>query len=301
MQQPFQETAKTHAARAIAHRWYAFYENNHQNAEDLKEILTEDISLINKGRNSTIAGWQEALLRLNDLPKDERNSHRIEKFFIEATGNSKSEAKLDIIYQNQKSDGTLVSYNLHYDATVVYENITTAKFNEIIITPMSALEEPLFINAYRENRVSALFYRWLSLFETFQEDGFEELLAENVQLHGTASKQPMTTFSAWKQYIQQFAKQINKSSHTVESLTITPIDESHSSVTADLIWQGLLTNGTRMISKTRHEWKVIDTGKRYPQMVEYRVHQVEAYRSTSSDEVRGSVRADGAHAEEHGV
>lgn len=276
MNQPFQETTKTHAARVIAHRWYSFYEKNHQNAEDLREILTEDIRLINKGRNTTVVGWQEAMLRLSDLPRDENNSHRIENLLIEDNDNSTAQAKLDIIYQNQKSDGTLVSCNLHYDATLIYENATTAKFSEIVITPMSVIEEPLFINAYRDNRVSALFYRWFSLFETFKEDGFEELLAENVQLHGTASKEPMTTFSAWKQYIQQFAAQINRSSHTVESLTITPIDESHSSVTADLTWKGILSNDVRMTSKTRHEWKVIDTGKRYPQMVEYRVHQVEA-------------------------
>ena len=276
--QLFEETAKAHAARVIARRWYSFYEKKNQNVEYLKEILTEDIRLLNKGKNTIISGWQEVLLQLNELPKDEKNSHRIENFSIEFNDNNTAQAQIDIIYQNQKLNGALVNLNLHYETTILYENATTAKFSEIVITPnpASVIAETSFVNAYRENRVSALFYRWLCLFESFQADGFEELLVENVQLYVSGSKVPMTSFSAWKQYIQQFAAQLSKSSHTVESLTITPIDETRSTVVAELIWEGVLKSGVGMTSRTRHEWKVIDNGKRYPQMVEYRVHQVEA-------------------------
>jgi hypothetical protein len=247
-----------HAAMAQLHRWYQIYENYDTTLANQLDILASDIKL--KSGLGEGVGHEAYSQRINQLPKTWKNAHLVNgsNFKLAADGTIDLDITLTYLNQRMKPDGSVRSAELTYTTKLKPTANVLPQFSQIEIKQLSEGVAPAFKDAYPENRVLSLMRYWLALIEDPNRnlDPFKEILADGFELQFSSGK--INDFQAFEKWFCGPASAVAASTHVIDNFSYELIDKDTWRVQADFARQGLLPDGKKMITKSRHRWTVID-------------------------------------------
>lgn len=146
--------ARDYAARALAHRWFAFFEGTTEPLATHLDMFAEDIRLVHAGRTLLAQGKQQLASWFKSVPP-EVSSHIIEQFALTPWAADEMHLNMQVAYHavaGERLTGALIDYQciIRFDAN------NAAQFSVIQKTPVAANPAQRFVPSFAANRQQAL-------------------------------------------------------------------------------------------------------------------------------------------------
>ncbi len=273
-----EKTMNSHFAKTQFYRWYQLYEREMSLAriQNQMEMLADSI-LIETARGS-MKGKNNYPPRLT-VYKGWKNAHHVQNANVVTTEDGHTQLTAAIVYNNIQPNGDTANYAIDYIVDFESnENEKLPKIAKVNIKPTGKANDT-FKDSYAKNRASSLVYYWLANVE--QLDGnvepFKELLTNDFKLNFSTTSQinSIEKLNAW---LNGAPKQLTQSSHHVEKLEVTQIDQTTFKAIAVFDWYGISKKNQKMKAKTHHTWIIKDNiNERFARIQKADVKQIEPF------------------------
>lgn len=151
---------RTHSARDLIYRWFAYFEGETESLSTHLDMFTKDVRLIHGGFHLLAAGRESMVQWFANLP-DHTSSHFVKSIEIVPMVGSLYEINLMVAFQKISEDfltsGSVISYKIY----AVFDGQNQAQFRHIHKAPIFSNPENKFRDSFSENRM-------LSFLEHFQ-------------------------------------------------------------------------------------------------------------------------------------
>jgi hypothetical protein len=237
-------------------------------------------SLLHAARALLHAGFAEA-----ESGAPERIADRIVTFAWEAR-NGGLALRCDVLRMEVTSAGTCLERPWEQRFTF-RSDPSGGELTAVGSSPQGPPREVSFAPTRAEHRARAFAHRWLWLWENLGDgSAFDELLDEgelDVRFHGGEA---IATRDEFRAAAMRLGGGVASTHHVLDSLDLAVSGQRYA-VTADVSWRGESTGGTPLRAQSRHSWKLVDAGGRYPRLQRLRVELTEPLRAAVPEEARG--------------
>lgn len=277
--QDIKDGYKANAALTQFYRWFQFYERPAGGIENALDILAEDIYV--KSSLGEANGQDEYKARVESLPTTWKNSHKINSVDVEIDETGSISLTADVTYQNIGAgpEGVIGQAELSYGVTFGGTSETLPKLAKVEISNTSQSVAETYHDAYPENRVRSLVHRWLTIIEdpSRNPEPFKEIIADNPEINFSSGLiQDYEGLAVW---LAGPGSQVAASTHLIEDLTVSEIDDGNWQTVMVFDWAGLLPDGTELVAKTQHTWVVEnDVTERFARVKKVDVEVLEPFR-----------------------
>ncbi|MGW0778356.1 nuclear transport factor 2 family protein [Streptomyces sp. NPDC002835] len=270
-------------ARAQLHRWFAFYERDPKNWDNQFDLLSDDIEIIRGvGPEGGIeTGKDNYRTSVEAFPVGEGHAHHIKRFQILPIGTTGQWlASIDLHYSNRSVNGDERAGALHYAMQLDYSTPALPTMRRVIVELDHFIDEP-FQDAYPLNRAASLVYYWLTLIESRNPDPapLTEILAKDASFH-LSDGRTLNGAEAIADWFTGLPSLVQASHHDVHNLTVHPQETGHLTLSMDLDWQGIDTDGRPVTARTHHDWTLTDGNGRFPQLQQATITQTQPITTT---------------------
>jgi len=233
-------TLHYHLAATQIYRWYQLYERelSEPRITNQMEILSEDVYM--KSASGEMKGKENYPSRL-EVYKGWSNAHHVGEIQVETLEEGLVNLKTQIHYQNERPDGTEISYVIDYDTELRLRDNDFPVFSKIQLELVEETKEKLF-DAYPKNRLQSLIER----------------LGE--WLEGSPSMMKQT-------------------SHHPNEFKFEIVGVNEYVMEVEFDWYGITLEGKKMCAKTHHKWTVQDNiNERFARISHMKVNVLEPFR-----------------------
>ena len=261
-----QEKIREHAARDIAHRWFAYFEGEDKIVDRQLEILSDDIKILHASSYLLADGKESAAIWAANIP-EEIDSHFIKDFSYIPLGEDIAEVKMKIAYQVIQPDHRIGGAIIHYQTLVTFDENNSALFKFVNKTPVEPNPNKVFADSYQENRIYSLIYRWIYLLETFNSKGIKELLVNDGHPFTFSERKDVKNYEEWTNFMEQLSAQTQHGHYEIESIDTETLRDNQMLVEIKATWKRV-KKGELVTSPVRYRLKLQDTGERYLKIVD---------------------------------
>lgn len=262
------EKIREHAAREIAHRWFAYFEGENKTVNSQLEILSDDIKILHASSYLLANGKDSATKWLANIP-EEVNSHFIKEFIYNPLTEDLSEVKMKVAYQVNQADNQIGGAIIHYQTLVTFKKDNSALFKFINKTPVGHNPIKVFNDSYLENRIYSFIYRWIYLRETFNPEGNKELLVVDEELFNFSKRKEVKNDEECSCLIEQ-STQKQYGHYEIESIHTEILSDNQVLVEIKATWKRVI-KGEVLSSTVQYKLKLQDSGERYLKIVDLQV------------------------------
>lgn len=168
---------RDHAVRDIAHRWFAFFEDETEDISRHIDIFSEDVLLVHGGTHLLAKGKTAMEHWLSQLPP-EQGSHVIRHIELGKQTDHEAEVIMNIGYQAVREDGKVGGALSEYKTTVSFDTGNNAVFTFLQKTPLHPNPDTTFRDSFAENRLKSVIARLSYAVLHYSAEGNEVFLQE---------------------------------------------------------------------------------------------------------------------------
>lgn len=250
----FRKEQQGNLALVQYYRWFQAFETEQNEARINNHLAILSDSVLITTYNGPLKG-KEGMLGFLDYVKSWKNSHHIKETVVTVNNDGSITLEADIVYQNILPDGKQNEYNLHYTTRLTEYKDGFPVFSEIKLLPVKTMENPVFEDAYTENRSKSIMYYWLYLADTYFENGaaLEELVAPDFRLK-LSEEEEIAGYEQFNVLMGNIRGQSKETLHTLKNLKSTLNADQTISVSADVEWKGINHKGEKRTGEVHHDW-----------------------------------------------
>ncbi|TVX75710.1 hypothetical protein FQP34_27200 [Peribacillus simplex] len=260
------EKIREHAARDIAHRWFAYFEGKNKTVNRQLEILSDDIKILHASSYLLADGRDSAAEWVANIP-EEVDSHFIKEFIYNPLSEDLAEVRMKVAYQVIQADNQIGGAIIHYQTLVTFTEDNLALFKFINKTPAEHNPNKVFADSYQENRIHSLIYRWIYLRETFNPEGIKELLVNDGQPFIFSERKDVKNYEEWTNFMEQLSAQTQYGHYEIESIDTETVSDNQVLVEIKATWKRVI-KGEVLSSSVQYKLKLQDIGERYLKIVD---------------------------------
>ncbi len=260
------EKIREHAARDIAHRWFAYFEGENKDINKQLEILSDDIKILHASSHLLADGKDSAAEWVANIP-EEVDSHFIKEFIYNPLSEDLAEVRMKVAYQVIQAGNQIGGAIIHYQTLVTFTEDNSALFTFINKTPAEHNPNKVFADSYQENRVHSFVYRWVYLRENLNLEEIKELLVKDGQPFIFAEGGGIKSYEGWTNFRRQLPDQIQHGHYEIESIDTETLSDNRVLVEIKAIWKRVV-KGEALSSSVQYKLKLQDSGERYLQIDE---------------------------------
>jgi len=261
------EKIREHAARDIAHRWFAYFEGENKTVNRQLEILSEDIKILHASSYLLADNRDAAAEWLAHIPED-IDSHFIKEFIYNPISEDLAEVRMKVEYQVIQADKRIGGAIIHYQTLVTFTEENSALFKYINKTPVEYNPNKVFADSYQENRIYSLIYRWIYLLETFNAEGIKELLVKDGQPFIFSKKRDLKKVEELTNFNEQLSAQTQTGYYEIESIYTETLFDNQALVKIKGTWNRVI-KGVFLSSSVQYKLKLQDSGERFQKIVDF--------------------------------
>lgn len=169
------QQARYHAARDIAHRWFAFFEGETEEVTDHIDIFSGEVMLVHGGTHLLAKGKTAMSHWLRHLPH-EKGSHFIRRIQVIQQTEHEADVNMDIGYQAVRADGEVGGALSEYRTTVSFDDNHNAVFTFLQKTPRHPNPDNVFRDSFAENRLHSFIARLSQVLLLSSDEGIKAIL-----------------------------------------------------------------------------------------------------------------------------
>ena len=264
------------------YRWFQGFEQelNAFRISNQLEIVSEDV------RITTVQGSMqrhEGLKNFMEHVKSWKNAHHVRQMEVKSLGNDSLVMEADIQYENILPDGSQNTFLLHYRTKLAVVSKDLPVFTEIELLPVETIEEPVFVDAYGENRGKSLVYYWFSLVDDLdrRNESFTEVLAPEFDIR--LGPNPIHDMDSWVTWLNTIQGNLSESLHFCENIQSLENADGTLTIGFDVVWQGIDKSSNKFKGKFHQDWQVKnDPDERFGRIASIQLQEIEAIHSVDS-------------------
>lgn len=260
------EKIREHAAREIAHRWFAYFEGENKTVNRQLEILSNDIKILHASSYLLADGRDSAAEWLANIP-EELDSHFIKEFIYNPLSEDLAEVRMKVAYQVVQSDKQIGGAIIDYQTLVTFNEDNSALFKFINKTPAEHNPNKVFADSYQENRIYSLIYRWIYLRETFNTEGIKEFLVKDGQPFIFSEKKEVKKVEELTNINEQLSAQTQYGYYEIQSINTETLIDNQALVEINGTWNRVI-KGEILSSSVQYKLKLQESGERFQKIVD---------------------------------
>lgn len=238
----FKQAQREHLALTQYYRWFQVFERDLNDAriKNHFDILSDSIILTMADGSSQ---GKEHMLGFMNYVSSWQNAHHIKETWVKANTDGSTSLEADILYQNILPDGKQNAYKIHYTTRLQEIKSELPIFTDIKLIVTETIENPVFEDAYIENRSKSFLHYWLYLMGDLNgnEAKFKELLA------------PEFSFDLLREESAR-QEQMKAILHSFKNFQFTLNSDQTISVSVDIERKGININDEKLSGEVHHEW-----------------------------------------------
>lgn len=238
----FQQAQQEHLALTQYYRWFQSFERDLNDARIKNHFDILSDSIILTMADGPTQG-KENMLGFMNYVSSWQNAHHIEKTTVKPNKDGSISLEADILYQNILPDGKQNSYRIHYTTRLEESENDLPIFTDIKLIVTETIENPVFEDAYIENRSKSFLHYWLYLMSDSKGNPakFKELLA------------PEFSFDPLKEEIVRL-EQMKALLYSFKNFQFTLNTDKTISVSVDIERKGININDEKLTGEVHYEW-----------------------------------------------
>ena len=253
-----QKGYRKHAALAQFYRWIQFDEYPQPNMRNQLDLLREKAYI--KSPLCEMNDHATYVDQVKQLPKNWRCTHFVKSVSVTVNHTSRIDLSADVSFTNQgmRSGGHLSSADLCYNTTLTSEVGGLPKFERIEVIQLNELAATSFDDTYARNRALSLLHYWLSLIENpvHNPEFIHAILGSKFSFNFLNGS--ITRFEQFYTWLKGPHSLVAASTHRASNFRVSNSENGQFRMMVELDWHGLMRDGSRHATKSRHLWVIAD-------------------------------------------